>query len=46
MCEHCNYSIIQMQRTPLHWAARRDHTDSVALLVASGANVNMKDKVS
>ena len=46
MCEHCNYSIIQWQETPLHFAAGRGHTDSVALLVASGANVNMKDKVS
>ena len=45
MCEHCNYSIIQGQQTPLHWAAMRGHTDSVALLVASGANVNMKDNV-
>jgi len=32
--------------TPLHDAAREGHTDSVALLVASGANVNMKDGVS
>ena len=45
MCEHCNYSIIQGQKTPLHWAAGSGHTDSVALLVASGANVNMKDNV-
>ena len=32
--------------TPLHWAAGRGHTDCVALLMKSGANVNMKDKVS
>ena len=32
--------------TPLHWAARRGKTDTVALLVKSGANVNMKDMVS
>ena len=40
------YSIIQEQWTPLHCAARWGHTDCVALLAASGANVNMKDKVS
>ena len=40
------YSIIQVQWTPLHYAAALGHTDSVALLAASGANVNMKDKVS
>ena len=45
MCEHCNYSIIQNQQTPLHFAASSGRTDSVALLVASGANVNMKDNV-
>ena len=32
--------------TPLHWAALRGNTDTVALLVKSGANVNMKDNVS
>ena len=32
--------------TPLQWAARRGKTDTVALLVKSGANVNMKDDVS
>ena len=32
--------------TPLHDAAREGHTDIVALLVASGANVFMKDGVS
>ena len=40
------YPIIQYQRTPLHWAAGGGHTDSVALLVASGADINMKDDVS
>ena len=40
------YFIIQLQATPLHYAAARGHTDSVALLVASGADVNMKDCVS
>ena len=35
-----------MQWTPLHLAARLGHTDTVALLVKSGANVNMKSKVS
>ena len=40
------YYIIQGQRTPLHWAAVNGHTDSVALLVASGADTNMKDDVS
>ena len=32
--------------TPLHFAAERGHTDSVALLAARGANINMKDEVS
>ena len=40
------YSIIQWQRTPLHYAAAWGHTDSVALLAARGANINMKDDVS
>ena len=38
--------IIQAQETTLHWATFNGHTDSVALLVASGADINMKDKVS
>ena len=40
------YYIIQVQLTPLHGAAVDGHTDSVALLVASGADINMKDMVS
>ena len=40
------YFIIQTQSTPLHLAALNGHTDSVALLVASGADINMKSKVS
>ena len=40
------YYIIQGQSTPLHYAARNGHTDSVALLVASGADINMKNDVS
>ena len=40
------YPIIQWQSTPLHWAAGQGHTNSVALLVTSGADINMKDKVS
>ena len=40
------YFIIQAQWTPLHCAAYRGHTDSVALLVASGADINMKNNVS
>ena len=40
------YSIIQLQQTPLHCAAVNGHTDSVALLVASGADINMKTDVS
>ena len=40
------YYIIQWQQTPLHWAAGSGHTDSVALLVASGADINMKTDVS
>ena len=35
-----------MQATPLHHAACNGHTETVALLVKSGANVNMKDDVS
>ena len=51
MCKHCSVVndhviIIQDQRTPLHEAAYMGHTDSVALLAANGADVNMKDKVS
>ena len=51
MCKHCSVVndhviIIQDQNTPLHFAAFRGHTDSVALLAANGADVNMKDKVS
>ena len=40
------YFIIQWQNTPLHWAATSGHTDSVALLVDSGADINMKNIVS
>ena len=42
----CNYSIIQMKNTPLHLAAMGDHTESVALLVSSGADVYKKGEVS
>lgn len=38
--------VIQFQTTPLHCAANNGHTDIVALLIANGADVNMKDKVS
>lgn len=37
---------MQGYRTPLHYATSKGHTDSVALLVASGADVNVKDNVS
>ena len=40
------YYIIQLQSTPLYFAAGNGHTDSVTLLVASGADINMKDNVS
>ena len=43
-CSH--FIVMQGQRTPLHDAAEGGHTDSVALLVASGADVNMKSAVS
>ena len=33
-------------RTPLHFAAKVGYTDTVALLVKRGANVNMKGDVS
>ena len=39
------YSIIQYQKTPLHYAAKHGHTDCVALLKGK-ENVNMKDYVS
>ena len=32
--------------TPLHYAAECGHTNSVALLVSRGADINMKDNVS
>ena len=38
----CFCIIIQWQNTPLHWAAKAGQSDSVALLVASGADINMK----
>ena len=51
MCKHCgvvndDVIIIQWQNTPLHFAANNGHTDSVALLAANGADVNMKEEVS
>ena len=39
-------TIIQTQRTPLHYAALWGHTDTVALLTVNEADVNMKNKVS
>ena len=39
--------IIQSYKsTPLHIAAVNDHTEVMSLLIANGADVNMKDKVS
>ena len=51
MCKHCgvvddHVVIIQNRDTPLHCAAYYGHTDSVALLAANGADVNMKNNVS
>ena len=40
------YSILKAGRTPLHMAAIKDHTDNVAQLVNSGANIYKKDNVS
>ena len=40
------YSIIQEQRTPLHYAARWGFADCVARLILSRANVHVKDEVS
>ena len=40
------FSIIQVQRTPLHMAATKGHIKYVAQLVNSGADINVKDKVS
>ena len=46
-CIICDDNIVlQGQGTPLHWAAIKGHTDSVALLASRGANINMKDRVS
>ena len=33
-----------MQRTPLHYAAMKDHSEIVRCLVEQGANVDIKDK--
>ena len=33
-----------MQRTPLHYAAMKDHSEIVRYLVEQGANVDVKDK--
>ena len=38
--------IIQLKWTPLHYAANYDHSDTVALLVKNGADINMKNVVS
>ena len=39
--------IIQVNKmTPLHYAARKGHTNIVSLLVDHGAGVDMKNKVS
>ena len=51
MCKHCSVVnddviIIQGRDTPLHYAAYKGHTDSVALLAANGADVNMEEEVS
>ena len=40
------FSIIQVQRTPLHMAATKDHVKYVAQLVNSKADMYMMDKVS
>ena len=41
-----NNFIIQMEWTPLHWAASNSHSDSVDLLASRGADIYMKDGVS
>ena len=40
------FSITQVQKTPLHVAATKDHIEYVAQLVNSGADISVKDKVS
>ena len=40
------FIVIQGHLTPLHYAASKGHTDSISLLVASVADVNVKDNVS
>ena len=32
--------------TPLHWAAKKGHTEIASLLIASGADIHSNDKVS
>ena len=39
-------TIIQLKWTPLHYAANHDRSDTVALLVNSGADISMKNVVS
>ena len=38
--------VTQNQYTPLHWACIRDHKDVAAMLVESGASVEVVDAVS
>ena len=35
-----------MQRTPLHYAAMKGHSETVQYLVKQGANVHVKDTAS
>ena len=35
-----------MQKTPLHYAVMKSHTETVKYLVEQGANVNIKDTAS
>ena len=41
-----NYIIQWTDNTPLAFAAAEGNTEMISLLIAHGANVNMKDEVS
>jgi len=38
--------VLQVGRTPLHWAAMSGHSSSVAVLINGGATVDVIDNVS
>ena len=38
--------MLQNKKTPLHWASRRGHIDTVTILLANGGDVEAQDKVN